>query len=108
MGLFIKVITLGMGKHVAAVPPANIAPLFKYLYFYAVFIIFAYSFIKLSIGLFLIRLADRTRWRLFLQCTIGKGLRLQGHNGKITNSIKHSSLSLCLGRRSLSSFSVFQ
>jgi hypothetical protein len=72
VGLFVKVVTLGMGKHVEALPPANIGPLFKFLYFYAVFIIFAYSFIKLSIGFFLLRLADRTRWRLFLQGTLGK------------------------------------
>jgi hypothetical protein len=31
-----------------------------------VLIIFAYSFIKLSIGFFLLRLADRTKWRPFL------------------------------------------
>ncbi|KAL1652991.1 hypothetical protein SLS61_004612 [Didymella pomorum] len=32
----------------------------------AILIIFAYSFIKLSIGFFLLRLADRTKWRPFL------------------------------------------
>lgn len=43
---------------------------FKYLYVYAILIIFAYSFIKLSIGFFLLRLADRTHWRTFLIATL--------------------------------------
>lgn len=69
-GLFIKVITLGMGKHIEAFNQANYPAYFKYMYIYAILIIFAYSFIKLSIGFFLLRLADRTRWRRFLQGTL--------------------------------------
>ncbi|KAJ4288002.1 hypothetical protein N0V90_012018 [Kalmusia sp. IMI 367209] len=69
--LFIKVVTLGMGRHFPeAFPMENIGDYFKYLYVYAILIIFAYSFIKLSIGFFLLRLADRTRWRRFLQATL--------------------------------------
>lgn len=68
--LFIKVVTLGLGRHFdpsgLAFPFANIQDLFKYQYVYAILIIFAYSFIKFSIGFFLLRLADRTRWRTFL------------------------------------------
>lgn len=60
-----------MGRHYDALPPTAMPDLFKYLWFYAIFIIFAYSFIKLSIGFFLLRLADRTRWRRFLQITLG-------------------------------------
>jgi hypothetical protein len=41
------------------------------MYFYSIFIIAAYSFIKLSIGFFLLRLADRTRWRPFLIGMLG-------------------------------------
>ena len=36
------------------------------MYFYSVIVIAAYSIIKLSIGFFLLRLADRTKWRPFL------------------------------------------
>lgn len=73
-GLFIKVITLGLGRHFdpsgLAFPLANMPAFFKYVYVYAILIIFAYSFIKLSIGFFLLRLADRTRWRTFLIATL--------------------------------------
>ncbi|KAF2437350.1 hypothetical protein P171DRAFT_373490 [Karstenula rhodostoma CBS 690.94] len=73
-GLFIKVITIGLGRHFdpsgLAFPLANIQDFFKYTYVYAILIIFAYSFIKLSIGFFLLRLADRTRWRTFLIATL--------------------------------------
>jgi hypothetical protein len=71
LGFFAKVISLGIGKHAAAVNPANIFPILSYMYFYSISIIFAYSFIKLSIGFFLLRLADRTNWRKFLQGTLG-------------------------------------
>jgi hypothetical protein len=66
LGLFLKVIDLGLGLHAEAFPLDNIFPFFKIMYFYSIFIIAAYSFIKLSIGLFLLRLADRTKWRPFL------------------------------------------
>ncbi|EUC50581.1 hypothetical protein COCMIDRAFT_81567 [Bipolaris oryzae ATCC 44560] len=66
LGLFLTVINLGLGKHAEAFPVENIFPFFKYMYFYSILIIAGYSFIKLSIGLFLLRLADRTRWRPFL------------------------------------------
>ncbi|KAL5385047.1 hypothetical protein PMIN06_012856 [Paraphaeosphaeria minitans] len=73
-GLFIKVIALGLGRHFdptgLAFPLANTPAFFKYVYVYAILIIFAYSFIKLSIGVFLLRLADRTRWRTFLIATL--------------------------------------
>ncbi|KAL6161683.1 hypothetical protein ACJBU6_00788 [Exserohilum turcicum] len=66
LGLFLTVIDLGLGRHVEAFPPENIFPFFMYMYFYSILIISAYSFIKLSICLFLLRLADRTKWRPFL------------------------------------------
>jgi hypothetical protein len=49
LGLFLKVIGLGLGKHAEAFPLENIFPFFKVMYFYSIFIIAAYSFIKLSI-----------------------------------------------------------
>ncbi|KAI4623820.1 hypothetical protein J4E80_003632 [Alternaria sp. BMP 0032] len=66
LGLFLKVIDLGLGLHAEAFPPENVLSFFKVMYFYSIFIIAAYSFIKLSIGFFLLRLADRTKWRPFL------------------------------------------
>ncbi|KAF3044530.1 hypothetical protein E8E11_008868 [Didymella keratinophila] len=66
LGLFIKLVDLGLGRHAEAFPLPNIFPFFKFIYFYSILIIFAYSFIKLSIGFFLLRLADRTKWRPFL------------------------------------------
>ncbi|KAI4622900.1 uncharacterized protein J4E87_005993 [Alternaria ethzedia] len=60
------VIDLGLGLHAEAFPPENVLSFFKVMYFYSIFIIAAYSFIKLSIGFFLLRLADRTKWRPFL------------------------------------------
>lgn len=50
----------------------NFPKWFKVMYFYSIAIISAYSFIKLSIGFFLLRLADRTRWRPFLIGMLGK------------------------------------
>jgi hypothetical protein len=64
--MFVYVTTLGLGRHVEAFPPENFFPFFKIMYFYSICIITAYSFIKLSIGFFLLRLADRTKWRPFL------------------------------------------
>ncbi|KAF2855767.1 hypothetical protein T440DRAFT_513858 [Plenodomus tracheiphilus IPT5] len=66
LALFLKIIDMGLGLHAEAFPLVNIFPFFKVMYFYSILIIFAYSFIKLSIGFFLLRLADRTRWRPFL------------------------------------------
>ncbi|KAJ4990325.1 integral membrane family protein [Stagonosporopsis vannaccii] len=66
LGLFVKLIALGLGRHAEAFPLKNVFPFFKFIYFYSILIIFAYSFIKLSIGFFLLRLADRTKWRPFL------------------------------------------
>ncbi|KAI4672510.1 uncharacterized protein J4E78_001011 [Alternaria triticimaculans] len=66
LGLFLKVIDLGLGLHAEAFPLENVLSFFKVMYFYSIFIIAAYSFIKLSIGFFLLRLADRTKWRPFL------------------------------------------
>ncbi|EDU41946.1 conserved hypothetical protein [Pyrenophora tritici-repentis Pt-1C-BFP] len=66
LGLFVKVIHLGLGRHAEAFPPENLYPFFKIMYFYSIMIIAAYSFIKLSIGFFLLRLADRTKWRPFM------------------------------------------
>ncbi|USP76069.1 hypothetical protein yc1106_03343 [Curvularia clavata] len=66
LALFLKVISFGLGKHAEAFPLENLFPFFKYMYFYSILIIAAYSLIKLSIGFFLLRLADRTKWRPFL------------------------------------------
>ncbi|KAL1603523.1 hypothetical protein SLS60_005111 [Paraconiothyrium brasiliense] len=72
--LFIKTVSIGLGRHFdvsgLAFPLAHMGDFFKYTYVYAILVIFAYSFIKLSIGFFLLRLADRTRWRTFLICTL--------------------------------------
>ncbi|KAH4924788.1 hypothetical protein HBI70_096550 [Parastagonospora nodorum] len=64
--IFIHVIHLGLGRHIEAFPPENFLPFFRIMYFYSIAIILAYSFIKLSIGFFLLRLVDYTRWRPFL------------------------------------------
>jgi len=72
LGLFLKVIDLGLGLHAEAFPPENVLLFFKVMYFYSIFIIAAYSFIKLSIGFFLLRLADRTKWRPFLIAMLSK------------------------------------
>ncbi|KAF1919788.1 hypothetical protein BDU57DRAFT_440645 [Ampelomyces quisqualis] len=66
LGLFVHVVGMGLGRHAEAFPPENIFPFFKVMYFYSISIIYAYSFIKLSIGFFLLRLADRTKWRPIL------------------------------------------
>ncbi|KAH7395060.1 hypothetical protein DE146DRAFT_633419 [Phaeosphaeria sp. MPI-PUGE-AT-0046c] len=70
-GLFLYLIHLGLGKHSEAFPMENFPKWFKVMYFYSISIISAYSFIKLSIGFFLLRLADRTRWRPFLIGMLG-------------------------------------
>jgi hypothetical protein len=72
LGLFVHVISLGLGRHAEAFPLENFSPFFKVMYFYSISIIFAYSFIKLSIGFFLLRLADRTKWRPFLIGMLGQ------------------------------------
>src|SRR4051794_34326081 len=77
LGLFVEVLHLGLGKHAEAFPLENIFPFFKIMYFYSILIISAYSFIKLSIGFFLLRLADRTKWRPFLIGMLGKYQQLE-------------------------------
>jgi hypothetical protein len=72
LGLFVHVINLGLGRHAEAFPLENVFPFLKVMYFYSISIIFAYSFIKLSIGFFLLRLADRTKWRPFLIGMLGQ------------------------------------
>lgn len=72
LGLFVTVLNMGLGLHAEAFPLENIFPFFKYMYFYSILIIAAYSFIKLSIGFFLLRLADRTKWRPFLIGMLGE------------------------------------
>jgi len=62
----VKVIKMGLGRHAEAFPLENIYPFFEIMYFYSIMIIAAYSFIKMSIGFFLLRLADRTKWRPFM------------------------------------------
>ncbi|KAF1934748.1 hypothetical protein EJ02DRAFT_167359 [Clathrospora elynae] len=72
--LWVRLLSLGLGRHAQAFPIENLFIFFKTIYFYSILIISAYSFIKLSIGFFLLRLADRTRWRPFLigmLCFIG-------------------------------------
>jgi hypothetical protein len=71
MGIFVHVTKLGLGRHIEAFPPDNFPKFFKIMYFYSISIVFAYSFIKLSIGFFLLRLADRTKWRPFLIGMLG-------------------------------------
>ncbi|KAH9882067.1 hypothetical protein J1614_001239 [Plenodomus biglobosus] len=66
LALFVKIIDMGLGRHAEAFPIENIFPFFKIMYFYSILIISAYSIIKISIGFFLLRLTDRTRWRPFL------------------------------------------
>lgn len=45
--------------------------LFAWLYFYSIFVILAYSFIKLSIGVFLLRLTQRTKFKWALRGILG-------------------------------------
>lgn len=73
--MFLKVIGLGLGRHAEAFPVENLYPFFKIMYFYSILIVFAYSFVKLSIGFFLLRLADRTRWKSFLIGVLGMLMR---------------------------------
>lgn len=63
----------GLGKQVEILSyhPDWMLPLFAWLYFYSIFVIFAYSFIKLSIGFFLLRLAQRTKYRPILIGILG-------------------------------------
>jgi hypothetical protein len=46
--------------------------MFAWLYFYSIFVILAYSFIKLSIAVFLLRLTQRTNYRWALRGILGK------------------------------------
>lgn len=71
LAMFLKVIDLGLGLHAEAFPAENLYMFFKIMYIYSTLIIFGYSFIKLSIGFFLLRLADRTRWKPFLIGILG-------------------------------------
>lgn len=96
LGLFLTVIDLGLGRHVEAFPPENIFPFFMYMYFYSILIISAYSFIKLSICLFLLRLADRTKWRPFLIGMLGKRTLHQDLACGATQADLRPSVSCCI------------
>lgn len=45
--------------------------MFAWLYFYSIFVILAYSFIKLSIAVFLLRLTQGTKYRWALRGVLG-------------------------------------
>lgn len=64
---------IGLGKHVEILQyhPGWVLPLFAWLYFYSIFVILAYSFIKLSIAVFLLRLTQRTAYRWILRGILG-------------------------------------
>ncbi|KAF2267549.1 hypothetical protein CC78DRAFT_541507 [Lojkania enalia] len=64
--IFLHVVTLGMGKHIFAIPPENIMPLLMWIFIVAVLIPLAVCFVKISIALFLLRLTQRTRYHKFL------------------------------------------
>ena len=56
-----------------------------------ILIVFAYSFIKLSIGFFLLRLADRTKWRTFLIGVLGEHAQQPDTSHKTDDSAQFSS-----------------
>lgn len=74
LGSIIFLTRHGLGKNIEILSyhPDWMLPLFACLYFYSIFVIFAYSFIKLSIGVFLLRLAQRTKYTIVLQCILGE------------------------------------
>ncbi|KAF2796640.1 hypothetical protein K505DRAFT_202661, partial [Melanomma pulvis-pyrius CBS 109.77] len=63
---FAHVVQLGMGKHIFAISPENIAPLLKWIFIVAILIPLALSFVKLSIAFFLLSIAHRAIYRRFL------------------------------------------
>lgn len=65
--------------------------LFAWLYFYSIFVILAYSFIKLSIGVFLLRLTQRTKFKWALRGILGKPL---AHITSITRDLLLTSVSI--------------
>lgn len=66
---------IGLGHHAEYFTYARLdlfMPLFKLLWWYAWIVVIAYSAIKISIALFLLRLADhRRKWRWVLYGIIG-------------------------------------
>ena len=69
---FVGAMRHGFGKHILAIPPQDIGPLFHWIWWYSILIVVAVSLIKLSIGFFLLRLAQRTQYRRFLYGVISK------------------------------------
>jgi Fungal rhodopsin domain len=74
-GLFVQGTHYGIGKHIYAIPPQEFESLFYILFWQGLLVVFAVSFVKLSIAFFLLRLAQRTQYRRFLYGVIGLFLR---------------------------------
>lgn len=71
---FVQETEHGLGKHAAVMvmDPVNYTKFSKWLYAHAIIVMVAVSAVKISIALFLMRLAQRTRNVRFLWGTIGK------------------------------------
>ncbi|PMD41136.1 hypothetical protein L207DRAFT_403932, partial [Hyaloscypha variabilis F] len=66
LGLFVQGTHYGIGRHIYAIPPQQFASLFYTIFWQGLIVVFAVSFVKLSIAFFLLRPAQRTRYRRFL------------------------------------------
>lgn len=70
-GLFVRATHYGIGRHIYAIPPQEFASLYYTIFWQGLIVVFAVSFVKLSIAFFLLRLAQRTQYRRFLYGVIG-------------------------------------
>ncbi|KAF2279120.1 uncharacterized protein EI97DRAFT_371657 [Westerdykella ornata] len=68
---FLQVVSLGMGKHIFAIPAENIQPLLMWIFIVSVLIPMALCFVKLSIAFFLLSLTRGTRYGRFCWFIIG-------------------------------------
>ncbi|KAF2458433.1 hypothetical protein BDY21DRAFT_284201 [Lineolata rhizophorae] len=66
LACFVAETHYGLGMHTAAIPLDNMEPFSKVVYVHSLFVMVSVSCVKISIAVFLLRLAQRTRYRNFL------------------------------------------
>lgn len=69
--IFVQGTHHGMGRHFSTIPPEEYTALFYGIFWQGLLVVFAVSFVKLSIAFFLLRLAQRTHYKRFLYGVIG-------------------------------------
>jgi hypothetical protein len=65
--VIIPQVLLGAGKHIQYIPPQNLGEALRLNFISQPIFLWAITFVKLSVGFFLLRIAAQTVWRRIIQ-----------------------------------------